>query len=66
MGWYDLPENNTGALCARLSGDAAKIQVTYKQFYSRKKLKNARYKYDFLVLFLMVTSQVNIEHFSKM
>jgi hypothetical protein len=27
MGWYDLPENNTGALCARLSGDAAKIQV---------------------------------------
>jgi len=26
VGWYDLPENNTGALCARLAGDAAKIQ----------------------------------------
>jgi ATP-binding cassette subfamily B (MDR/TAP) protein 1 len=26
MGWYDMPENNTGALCARLSGDAAKVQ----------------------------------------
>jgi ABC-type multidrug transport system fused ATPase/permease subunit len=26
MGWYDSPNNNTGALCARLSGDAAKVQ----------------------------------------
>jgi len=26
MGWFDMPANNTGALCARLSGDAAKIQ----------------------------------------
>jgi len=26
MGWYDLPQNNTGALCARLSGDAGKVQ----------------------------------------
>ena len=26
MGWYDLQENNTGSLCARLSGDAAKVQ----------------------------------------
>ena len=26
MGWYDSPDNNTGALCARLSGDAAKVQ----------------------------------------
>ena len=26
MGWYDQQENNTGALCARLSGDAAKVQ----------------------------------------
>ena len=26
MGWYDLAENNTGSLCARLSGDAAKVQ----------------------------------------
>ena len=27
MGWYDMPENNTGALCARLSGDVSKVQV---------------------------------------
>ena len=27
MGWYDRPENNTGALCARLSAYAAKIEV---------------------------------------
>jgi len=26
MGWYDAKENSTGALCARLSGDAAKVQ----------------------------------------
>ena len=26
IGWYDKVENNTGALCARLSGDAAKVQ----------------------------------------
>jgi len=26
MGWYDLPENNTGSLCARLSGDVSKVQ----------------------------------------
>ena len=26
MGWYDKVENNTGALCARLSGDCAKVQ----------------------------------------
>ena len=26
MGWYDRVENNTGALCARLSGDCAKVQ----------------------------------------
>merc|ERR1712106_55546 len=26
MGWFDLVENNTGSLCARLSGDAAKVQ----------------------------------------
>ena len=26
MGWYDKKENNTGALCARLSGDCAKVQ----------------------------------------
>merc|ERR1719495_482350 len=26
MGWYDRVENNTGSLCARLSGDAAKVQ----------------------------------------
>ena len=25
MGWFDEKANNTGALCARLSGDAAKI-----------------------------------------
>ena len=29
MGWYDKAENNTGALCARLSADAAKIQVNH-------------------------------------
>jgi hypothetical protein len=33
MGWYDLPENNTGALCARLSGDAAKIQVLNTELF---------------------------------
>lgn len=26
MGWFDQPTNNTGALCARLSADAAAIQ----------------------------------------
>jgi ABC-type multidrug transport system fused ATPase/permease subunit len=26
MGWFDLPTNNTGALCARLSADASAIQ----------------------------------------
>jgi ABC-type multidrug transport system fused ATPase/permease subunit len=26
IGFYDRPENNTGALCARLSGDAGKVQ----------------------------------------
>ena len=26
MGWFDKVENNTGSLCARLSGDAAKVQ----------------------------------------
>jgi len=26
MGWHDLQENSTGALCARLSGDAGKVQ----------------------------------------
>ena len=26
MGWFDMVENNTGSLCARLSGDAAKVQ----------------------------------------
>ena len=26
MGWYDQEDNSTGALCARLSGDAGKVQ----------------------------------------
>ena len=26
MGWFDHPKNNTGALCSRLSADAAAIQ----------------------------------------
>ncbi|KAI7815643.1 ABC subfamily B member 5, partial [Rhyzopertha dominica] len=26
MGWYDKPKNGVGALCARLSGDAAHVQ----------------------------------------
>ncbi len=26
LGWYDDPNNNIGALCARLSGDAAHVQ----------------------------------------
>ena len=26
IGWHDMQENNTGALCARLSGDAGKVQ----------------------------------------
>lgn len=26
MAWYDMPNNNTGALCSRLSADAAAIQ----------------------------------------
>ena len=26
MGWFDKVENNTGSLCARLAGDAAKVQ----------------------------------------
>ena len=26
MGWFDQPNNNTGALCSRLSADASAIQ----------------------------------------
>jgi len=26
IGWFDLPENNTGALCQKLSGDASAVQ----------------------------------------
>ena len=26
IGWFDLPQNSTGALCARISSDAAAIQ----------------------------------------
>lgn len=26
MGWYDRKENGVGALCARLSGEAAQVQ----------------------------------------
>ena len=26
IGWFDEPRNNTGALCARLSSDASKMQ----------------------------------------
>ena len=26
IGWFDEKRNNTGALCARLAGDAAKVQ----------------------------------------
>ena len=26
IGWFDLPENSTGALCSRLSADASAIQ----------------------------------------
>ena len=26
MGWFDLPNNSTGALCTRLSNDAAMVQ----------------------------------------
>ena len=26
IGWHDMEQNNTGALCARLSGDAGKVQ----------------------------------------
>lgn len=26
MGWFDLKENGVGALCAKLSGEAASIQ----------------------------------------
>ena len=33
MGWFDNPKNNTGALCSRLSADAAAIQGV-SLFYS--------------------------------
>lgn len=33
MAWFDQPVNNTGALCARLSGDAAAIQGVRKNFF---------------------------------
>jgi len=26
IGWFDQPQNNTGALCQKLSGDASAIQ----------------------------------------
>jgi ATP-binding cassette, subfamily B (MDR/TAP), member 1 len=31
VAWYDDPKNSTGALCSRLSGDAASVQgVSFK------------------------------------
>jgi len=30
IGWFDLQENNTGALCQKLSGDASAIQGVRK------------------------------------
>ena len=33
MAWFDNPKNNTGALCSRLSADAAAIQGV-SLFYS--------------------------------
>jgi ATP-binding cassette subfamily B (MDR/TAP) protein 1 len=32
MAWFDNPKNNTGALCSRLSADAAAIQGVSFQF----------------------------------
>lgn len=26
IGWFDLPENSTGALCSKLASDAANVQ----------------------------------------
>ncbi len=26
VGWFDMPENNTGSLCARLATDASAVQ----------------------------------------
>jgi hypothetical protein len=33
MGWFDHPGNNTGALCSRLSADAAAIQGVSLLFF---------------------------------
>ena len=33
MAWYDRKENSTGALCARLSGDASKVRTFNNFFY---------------------------------
>ena len=36
MGWFDQPKNNTGALCSRLSADAAAISgVRYRDTIDR-------------------------------
>ena len=37
MAWYDRKENSTGALCARLSGDASKVG-TFNNFFTNLKI----------------------------
>ncbi len=37
MAWYDRKENSTGALCARLSGDASK-ETSASRSNTRKKI----------------------------
>lgn len=39
MGWYDLKQNGVGALCAKLSNDAAHVQGVRRIFEIKNFLK---------------------------
>lgn len=43
MGWYDRKENGVGALCARLSSEAAQVQGVRKLFQCVKLLTSNQY-----------------------
>lgn len=51
MGWYDRKENGVGALCARLSGEAAQVQGVRKF---------SHYSFSFYI-----TCFVNLGYWSK-
>ena len=46
MAWYDRKENSTGALCARLSGDAFKVG-TFNNFLTNLKISLTFLNFEF-------------------